>query len=55
MLHTRNARFMLSVIDENTYVSPHRMQPIAHDPSDMPSLATAEGRDWLPRWSPNKI
>ena len=50
VLHTRNARFMLSVIDENTYVSPHRMQPIAH-PSDMPSLATAEGRDWLPRWS----
>ena len=50
VLHTRNARFMLSVVDENTYVSPHRMQPIAH-PSDMPSLSTPEGRDWLPRWS----
>jgi hypothetical protein len=50
VLHTRNARFMLSVVDEATYVSPHRMQPIAH-PSDMPSLATPEGRDWLPRWS----
>jgi hypothetical protein len=50
VLHTRNARFMLSVVDETTYVSPHRMQPVAH-PSDMPSLSTPEGRDWLPRWS----
>ena len=50
VLHVRNARLLLSVVDEHTYVSPHRMQPMAH-PVDMPSLATDEGRHWLPRWS----
>lgn len=50
VLHVRDGRRVLAVVDETHYVSPHRVQPLAH-PRDLPSLAGAEGRSWLPRWS----
>ena len=50
VLHVRDARRAIAVVDETHYVSPHRMQPMAH-PVDLPALGTARGQSWLPRWS----
>lgn len=50
VLHVRDARRVIAVVDETHYVSPHRMQPMAH-PVDLPSIGTKAGAAWLPRWS----
>ncbi|KAH8093322.1 hypothetical protein JL720_4444 [Aureococcus anophagefferens] len=50
VLHVRDARRVIAVVDEGHYVSPHRMQPLAH-PVDLPALAVKANQLWLPRWS----
>ncbi|KAH8062997.1 hypothetical protein JL721_8617 [Aureococcus anophagefferens] len=50
VLYVRDAWRVIAVVDEGHYVSPHRMQPLAH-PVDLPALAVKANQLWLPRWS----